>query len=132
MRDAVRMDEICLRAVARLRIVDDGGLPLVQRRVQRVLPSSADLSSKRGKPADSSACRSRRMVRVVTAHSDASSSMVTPAPRARSISRRIVHCRMTSAFRGTPDSTTINAEYAELAEKSTLRVPRVLRELFRD
>ena len=27
--------------------------------------------------------------------------MVTPAPRARSISRRIVHCRMTSALRGT-------------------------------
>src|SRR2546423_8276200 len=54
-----------------------------------------------GKPASSSACRSRRIVRVVTAHCDARSSIVTPAARACSISRRIVHWRMTSAFLGT-------------------------------
>jgi len=54
-----------------------------------------------GKPASSSACRSRRMVRVVTPHCDARSSIVTPAARACSISRRIVHWRMTSAFLGT-------------------------------
>src|SRR3954462_1731692 len=66
----------------------------------RVLPSSCDLSSKSGKPDSSRACRSRLMVRVVTAQIDASSSIVTPPPRARSISRRIVHCRMTSEFRG--------------------------------
>src|SRR5438105_7348664 len=54
-----------------------------------------------GKPASSSACRSRRIVRVVTAHWDARSSIVTPAARACSISRRIVHWRMTSAFLGT-------------------------------
>src|SRR5947209_20283544 len=41
------------------------------------------------------------MVRVVTLQSAARSSIVTPAPRARSISRRMVHCRMTSALRGT-------------------------------
>src|SRR3954462_7377555 len=66
----------------------------------RVLPSSCDLSSKSGKPDSSRACRSRLIVRVVTAQIDASSSIVTPPPRARSISRRIVHCRMTSEFRG--------------------------------
>ena len=68
---------------------------------QRVLPSSRPLSSNSGKPASSSACRSRRMVRVVTSQSAARSSIVTPTPRARSISRRIVHWRMTSALRGT-------------------------------
>src|ERR1051326_5532471 len=54
-----------------------------------------------GKPASSSACRSRRIVRVVTPHWLARSSIVTPAVRACSISRRIVHWRMTSAFLGT-------------------------------
>src|ERR1051325_7983690 len=54
-----------------------------------------------GKPASSSACRSRRIVRVVTPHWSARPSIVTPAARACSISRRIVHWRMTSAFRGT-------------------------------
>src|ERR1051326_6965963 len=54
-----------------------------------------------GKPASSSACRSRRTVRVVTPESPASSSTVNPSPRERSSSRSIVHWRMTSAFRGT-------------------------------
>src|SRR6478752_7031561 len=53
-----------------------------------------------GKPASSSAWRSRRIVRVVTPHWEARSSIVTPAARERSISRRTLHCRITSALRG--------------------------------
>src|SRR5436190_2239398 len=108
---------------------------------QRVRPSSVVRSSKSGNPASSSACRSRRIVRVVTSQSDASSSIVTPAPRARSISRRIVHCRMTSAFRGTPrfyvnalfegDSAQQIEIRQHLARTEDHRRQRILGELYR-
>src|SRR5579864_3858749 len=90
--------------------------PLTRHRVR---PSSCDRSSNNGKPASSSAWRSRRMVRVVTPASAASSSMVTPLARARSISRRIVHCRTTSVFRGTAAILAIAGSYPPTAYSPT-------------
>src|SRR5258708_34776897 len=61
--------------------------------------------------------------------------MVTPAARAFSISRRIVHCRMTSALRGTRGfydvpsrrGSDLTAERAGDAENCYLRSQRSLR-----